>query len=184
MARSTHTARLLLVALAALAMGRTATAQIPFTGTNSGSMTMAPTGPGQVHVIEAGSGTDTLGGAFTMTGSQDMQYFSPTYAIITNGDCTQTYALGTITSTYTGSGGENGIYTMDALITGGTGAYAGIGGTWAQVVQVTRTGPASADWTATLHGVAVPEPSTAASLVVGSGMAGLLLLRRRRSPRR
>jgi hypothetical protein len=121
---------------------------ISYTGTLSGTFTATPALPPdfQSSAVFTGTGFDTLGGAFVISGSNNAQYISTFDVQIYGGLFTRVYGGGdTIFGTYTGTSVVNSAHdqasvTQDVVITGGTGIFAGIEGSQAQACTAQTIG--------------------------------------------
>ena len=123
----------LLVLLAALALPVQALAggQVPLKGWDSGSFTLAADGcgPGVFAVVIDDAGKATHVGAYVYHADECFDggagTFSGTFTITAaNGDSIS----GTYAGTVVGGAGELAFYEQDAVITGGTGRFAGASG--------------------------------------------------------
>jgi hypothetical protein len=144
-------------------------------GTLTGTTTLTTTGTiGFFESSFSGSGVESVSGIpFTTTNTGTLTFTSPT-AFTISGTFVDVFSDGTIFGTYTGSGTEIGggvaDVTTDAVITGGTGIFAGDTGESTITSTSTGTGlTASVSGTFTTF-VTSPEPSSLALLLAGIGL--------------
>ena len=116
-------------------------------GTFDGDATITPTGtPGIYTQNFTGDGTDDTYGAFTPSSTATINFSNPPNIVITNGMHLDTFANGTLFGPGSGSGTGNGrgvaTFTVDFVITGGTGFFADVtGGEVILTGTITQTGP-------------------------------------------
>jgi hypothetical protein len=97
-------------------------------GSFDGVATLTPTTtPGVFIQNFVGDGTDATYGAFDATSQSTVDFSSPPNIVITNGTLTEVFAGGDLFGTGSGSGMANGhgsaTFTIDFIITGGTGIF-------------------------------------------------------------
>jgi len=157
---------------------------INISGTFEGDSTLTPTGSPGIYTQDfTGDGEDTLFGAFTPSSTSTIDFSNPPNIMISDAMFTETFRYGTLFGTASGSGTANGkgsaTFSLDLVITGGTGNFAGDTGKATLTGTLTRTSPTSltisnASYTGSLS--TVDEPSAAilagVSLVaIGFGFA-------------
>jgi hypothetical protein len=186
MIRSLSATFLGLVAIAGLAV--TARADI-FSGTIAGDDTLTPTGTTGVYVVNfSGSGVDANFGLFTATSTDKGDFSHPPNIVISDGMFSEVFLGGSLFGVSSGSGTANGTgaasLTLDYVVQGGSGDFAGDTGNIAVTGTLTTSGPTTGAFSGNYSGTltAAPEPSVfvpLAPIVLG------LLWRtraRRRSP--
>jgi hypothetical protein len=155
-------------------------------GTFEGDATLTPTGtPGFFIQNFTGDGDDTALGSFTVTGQSTIDFTSPPAIVLSNGTLTQTFGNGTIFGTSSGTGTGNGAgvatFTVDFLITGGTGAFLGDKGEAFLTGTITQTSATTESIAGTYTGsaapAATPEPGTWMLFAVGFAAAGFRRVR-------
>jgi hypothetical protein len=152
-------------------------------GTFDGVGTLTPTGtPGIYTQNFTGDGDDTTFGAFTATGHSMIDFSNPPSILLSEGAITETFADGTLFGTTSGGGTGNGhgaaTFTIDLLITGGTGNFVKDTGEAILTGTITQTSPTTESITGTYTGSvpAVPELST--WMLLATGLAVVSRLRR------
>ena len=125
----------------------------------------------------AGSGVDSVFGAFTTTNTGTTTFSSPT-AFTIGRTFVDIFAGGTLFGTLTGNGTETGstsITTFNDVITGGTGIFAGDTGQITGTSTCTSTSPGTSSCTSTSTGsITTPEPSSLALMLAGTGILPLI----------
>ncbi len=156
-------------------------------GTLSGDATLTTTGTPGVYVQNfSGDGDDTLLGFFTSQSTSTVDFSNPPHILFTNGMISETFAQGTLSGTSSGSGTANGMgmakVTIDFVITGGTGLFAGDTGDVTINATITKTSATTEAISGTYAGSlsSVPEPSSVALLATALAVGALVELRRRR----
>jgi PEP-CTERM motif len=169
----------LAVALASLAVPLRAGV---ITGSFDGVSTLTPTDmPGVFTQNFSGDGSDMTFGSFTAASQSLIDFSNPPDILISNAKLSEIFAGGTLLGTGSGSGTASGhgtaTITIDYVVTGGTGIFAGAEGEVTVTAMLTQTSATteavSASYTGSL--TTVPEPSTLALLV--TGLAGFVLRR-------
>jgi len=155
------------------------------TGNFDGNTTLTPTGtPGVYTQSFIGDGTDATYGAFDAQSTSTADFSHPPSITLTNGMLLETFTNGTLFGTGSGSGMGNGhgeaTFTIDFLITGGTGIFAGDTGQVIVNGTIIQTGPTTEAINATYAGQIIPEPSTL--VLLAASLAGLALWRLRGLP--
>jgi hypothetical protein len=155
-------------------------------GSFDGTATLTPTSTPGVYIQNfAGDGTDTTFGAFDVTSISTVDFSHPPNIVITNGMLNEVFTGGTLFGTGSGTGLANGhgmaTFTIDFVITGGTGIFFGDHGTATIMGDITQTGPlteaiSNATYTGTL---VTPEPSSLGLLFLGASMGYRFLVKRR-----
>jgi hypothetical protein len=159
----------------------------PISGSFSGNSVFTPTGtPGVLIQNFTGGGTDTTYGPFTFLSLSTVDFTNPPSIVISNGSFTETFAIGSLFGTSSGTGTANGNGTasllLNLVVTGGTFAFERFTGNATITGMITLTSPTTGatggTYAGTLRDTDIPEPSTLA--IVGAGIMGLGALRRRR----
>jgi len=126
-----------------------------------------------------GDGDDTTFGSFTPASQSTIDFSNPPTILITSGMLTETFSNGTLFGTTSGNGTASGhgtaTFTIDFVITGGTGFFAGDMGEATLTGTITSTGPTTESITGSYSGslTSTPEPATITLLGIGiAGMAG------------
>lgn len=171
-------ALLIVGALALTAQADTITSSGPLAGT---STLTATSNPAVFDSSFIGSGTDSLFGPFTTTNMATLNFTSLT-TFTSNGTFVNVLAGGTVFGTFTGSGtvsGDTTAITINTVLTGGTGMFAGDRGKSTITGISTTTSPTMSSFTGTFTTsiTTVPEPGTVILLPAGIGF--LLVMRKR-----
>jgi len=154
-------------------------------GALDGTATLTPTGtPGIFIQNFVGDGTDATFGAFTVTSHSTVDFTSPPSIVITNAMLTDVFAGGKFfgigSGTGTASGQGTATFTINFLITGGTGVFEHQTGTAMITGTITQTSPTTESIDATYTGtLGTPEPSSLGLLFVGASMGYRFLTRSR-----
>jgi hypothetical protein len=155
----------------------------PISGTLDGDSTLTPTGTPGVFVQNfTGDGDDTTFGSFTPQSTSTIDFSKPPAIVISSGLFTEVFSQGTLFGTSSGRGTASGTgtatVTLDFVITGGTGLFAGDTGEATATGTITSTSPTTESFTGSYVGsiAAIPEPSSLALLVP----AAVVVFRRRR----
>jgi hypothetical protein len=155
-------------------------------GSFDGTATLTPTNtPGVFIQNFMGDGTDNTFGAFDVTSMSTVDFSNPLDIVITDGMLSQIFAGGSLFGTGSGTGLGNGhgmaTFTIDFVITGGTGIFFGDHGTATIMGDITQTGPLTeAISNATYRGTLVtPEPSSLGLLFLGASMGYRFLVKKR-----
>jgi hypothetical protein len=170
---------LLTVGVVALpAQGDTITSSGSLTGT---STLKATSNPAVFDSTFTGTGTDLVFGPFTSTNMATLTFTSLT-AFTSSGTFVDVLAGGTVFGTFTGSGtvsGDTTAITINSVLTGGTGIFAGDRGTSTITGVSTATSSTTSSFTGTFTTsiASVPEPGTVTLLPAGIGF--LLAMRKR-----
>jgi PEP-CTERM motif-containing protein len=151
-----------------------------FSGTLSGNSTLTPTGTPGVFVQDfTGTGSDTVFGAFTVTSQSTIDFSAPPTIVISSGSFVEDLSGGTLFGTSSGSGTASGkgtaTFTLDFVITGGTGSFAGDTGDATVTGTITMTSPTTESITGSYTGsltpvTTTPEPSSVALMLLGVGL--------------
>ncbi len=140
-----HTIPATLIALAALAGLAAPASATSLAGTLSGDATLTPTGMPGVYVSNfSGEADDVTFGAFTLSGQSTVDFSHAPSVTIESGMFSETFSNGTVFGTDSGDGTASGkgtaTVTIDLLVTGGTGAFAGVKGEITATEMITMTG--------------------------------------------
>jgi PEP-CTERM motif-containing protein len=170
MIRSFAVALIALVMLGGLAV-RVQADTTSTSGTLTGTSTSTATSnPAVFDSSFTGSGVDSVSGPFAAANTGTITFTSLT-AFLSSGTFVDTFSDGTIFGTFSGSGTETGAgatsITFVTLFTGGTGAFTGDTGE----STVTGTTTAAGAFTGAYTGsIAMPEPSSLAFMLLGTGL--------------
>lgn len=155
-------------------------------GTFDGNATLTPTAmPGVFIQNFSGDGTDNTYGDFDVTSMSTVDFSNPPNITFTDGMLLETFDGGTLFGTGSGTGMGNGhgmaTFTIDFVITGGTGKFLGDHGSAMITGDITQTGPlteaiSNASYTGTL---VTPEPSSLGLIVLGASMGYRFLVKGR-----
>lgn len=142
-------------------------------GSFDGVATLTPTNtPGVFIQNFVGDGNDTTYGAFDATSQSTVDFRNPPNIVITNGTLTEVFAGGDLFGTGSGGGTGNGhgmaTFTIDFIITGGTGIFEHQHGEAMITGTITQTSPLTEAIEATYTGTLVPEPSSVSLLLLGA----------------
>jgi hypothetical protein len=179
------TARTLVLLFASLAFLIVPAQAGLLSGVIDGTATLTPTGTPGIYIQNfVGDGTDATYGAFTATSQSMVDFSSPPTIVITNGMLTDVFAGGKFFGTGSGGGTANGqgsaTFTVNFIITGGTGIFehqtgeVTIKGTITQTSQTTE----SIDGTY-LGNIGTPEPSSLSLMFLGASVGYRFLSKRR-----
>jgi hypothetical protein len=159
----------------------------PIAGTLSADSTLTPAGPPGHYVQNlTGDGDDTRLGSFTTQSQSNIDFSNPPHITISNGTTTETFTNGTLLGTSSGSGTASGAgsatVTIDFVITGGTGFFAGAVGDVTISATITSTSSTTESITGSYVGslVILPEPSSLALLTPALAVAAIAVVFRRR----
>jgi len=166
------------ISVFALLLGSLAWLTVPaqagsLSGSFDGVASLTPTGtPGVFIQNFVGDGTDATFGAFDAMSRSTVDFSNPPSINITNGTLTEIFAGGKLFGTGSGSGTASGhgtaTFTIDFLITGGTGIFEHQTGEAMITGTITKTGPTTEAIDATYTGTLVPEPSSVSLLLLGA----------------
>jgi hypothetical protein len=154
------------------------------TGSLSGDSILTATNtPGIYTQNFTGEGDDTTFGAFTSQSQSTIDFSKPPAITLSDGSLTETFSNGTLFGTSSGSGTANGMgtatVTIDFVITGGTGFFAGATGEVTITGTITTTGPTTESFSGSYVGTlsTVPEPNSltllALAMIPGAIVGGL-----------
>jgi hypothetical protein len=149
----------------------------PTSGTITGNATLTSTADPLVFDSNfIGSGVDTVSGNFTTT-NMGTDTFNPAGTMFTaSGTFIDVFAGGTVFGTFTENGTVTGVtstVTLDTVITGGTGIFAG--DTGESTVMGTNTSTNTPMFTGKYAGfITTPEPSSLTLMLAGIGLLPLM----------
>ena len=156
-------------------------------GTFEGDSTLTPTSPVGVFVQTfTGEGDDTIFGSFTAQSQSLIDFSKPPAITIAHGMLFEIFSQGTLFGTTSGSGTASGLgtatVTVDFVITGGTGLFAGDTGEATLTATLTSTSTTTESITGSYSGSLslVPEPSSLALLAPALAVGAVVMVRRRR----
>jgi hypothetical protein len=136
-------------------------------GSFDGNATLTPTGtPGIYSQSFTGDGTDSRFGAFTVHSTSTVDFSDPPSIAISNGQLVQTFGQGKLFGTGSGDGTASGhgtaTFSVDFVVTGGTGLFMGATGDVVVTGTITSTGPTTETVNASYKGslTLVPEPGS------------------------
>jgi hypothetical protein len=158
-------------------------------GTFSGDAALTPTGTPGVFVQNfTGDGDDTVFGSFTAHSQSTVDFSNPPHITISNGALSEMFAQGVLSGTSSGDGTASGqgtaTFTIDFVITGGTGAFAGAMGEANLTGTITSTSATTESISGTYTGSITLAPEPASAILLASGglaFIGLAGRRRRRA---
>ncbi len=179
-----HTIPATLIALAALAGLAAPASATSLAGTLSGDATLTPTGMPGVYVSNfSGEADDVTFGAFTLSGQSTVDFSHAPSVTIESGMFSETFSNGTVFGTDSGDGTASGkgtaTVTIDLLVTGGTGAFAGVKGEITATEMITMTGKTTESITGSYTGSVSAVPLPAALPLFGAAVIGLAAWGRR-----
>jgi hypothetical protein len=176
-----------LVALAALWALAIPVQAGSLSGTFDGVTTLTPTGtPGIFIQNFTGDGTDDTYGAFTPTGMSTVDVSHPPNIKISGGMLSEVFLEGTLFGTTSGTGSGNGMgsamFTIDFVITGGTGIFTDAKGEATLTGTITQTGPTTGAISngSYVGSFTIPEPSSLTLLAPAAALGAIVLVRQRR----
>jgi len=156
-------------------------ASITMTGTYDGASTLTPTGTPGVYIQNfTGDGQETTFGSFVPTAQSTVDFSNPPHIVFSNGMLSAAFSNGTLFGTTSGDGTGNGngtaTFTIDWVITGGTGYFAGDTGAVTMTGLITQTGPttesiSNGSFTGTISTPSVPEPN--AAILLGTALLAI-----------
>jgi hypothetical protein len=157
---------------------------IPISGTLTASNFLVLTTPPNTYSgTSTGTGFDTTFGAFTFSSAWTSTLTDPTDFVVSKGTFLDTYAGGTVSGTFTGSGTVNTItdataFTENLVFTSGTGIFAGDTGhaTLTGTGTFALSGPSTSSYAGT---ITTPEPSTL--VLLSTSLLGLMGMGLRKS---
>jgi len=156
-------------------------------GTLSGDSALTPDGTPGVYVQNfTGDGNDTTYGFFATQSQSTIDFSKPPAITISDGMLSLTFAQGTWLGTTSGDGTASGNgtarFSVDFVITGGTGLFAGATGEATITGTITSTSATTESITGSYVGslTLVPEPSTLALLAPAVAVGAVVVVRRRR----
>jgi hypothetical protein len=155
------------------------------TGSFDGVGTLTPTNTPGIFIDNfVGDGTDNTYGAFDATSMSTVDFTNPPFIVITNGVLSEVFTDGTLFGTGSGSGMANGqgmaTFTIDFVITGGTGIFEHLHGDAMITGTITQTSPLTEAVDATYTGnLVTPEPSSLSLLFLGASFGYRFVIRKR-----
>jgi len=156
-------------------------------GMLSGDSTLTPTSTPGVYVQNfTGDGDDTTYGSFTPVSQSIIDFSNTPNITISEGMLSLTFAQGTLLGTTSGDGKASGLgtatFSVDFVITGGTGLFAGSTGEATITGTITSTGPTTESIAGSYVGSLslVPEPSSLALLASAVAVGAVVVVRGRR----
>ena len=183
--RRSTVARALLLLLVSLALLIVPAQAGLLSGAIDGTATLTPTGTPGIYIQNfVGDGVDATYGAFNATSNSMVDFTSPPNILITNGMLTDVFAGGTFFGTGSGSGTGNGqgsaTFTVNFIITGGTGIFEHQTGEVTIRGTLTQTGQGTESVDGTYVGnIGTPEPSSLSLLFLGASVGYRFLTKRR-----
>ncbi len=157
------------------------------TGTLSGDSTLTLTGTPSVYVQNfTGDGDDTTYGSFTAQSQSTIDFSKPPAITISDGMLSLNFSqgiwFGTTSGDGTASGNGTATFSVDFVITGGTGLFAGATGEATITGTITSTSSTTESITGSYVGslTLVPEPSTLALLAPAVAVGAVVVVRGRR----
>ncbi len=156
---------------------------IPISGTLEGDSTLTPTGTPGIFVQNfTGDGMDTTFGSFTPSSMSTIDFSNPPNIVLTDATFTETFANGTLFGTSSGNGKGKGngngtaTFTVNLLITGGTGYFAGDTGEVTLTGTIARTGATSASVSnGSYSGSLTTTPEPSAAVLMGTALMAMVL---------
>ena len=174
---------LVLVGLAVPGRGE----MISISGRLEGDSTLTLTETPGVFVQNfTGDGDDTTFGSFTPGSTSTIDFSHPPAITISSGMLTLSFGkggtwFGTTEGDGMASGNGTATFTIDFVITGGTGPFTGVTGEATITGMITQTGPTTESITGSYVGsVTVPEPGSLAVLAPALAVGAVVMLRGRR----
>jgi hypothetical protein len=156
-------------------------------GTFEGDSTLTPTSPPGVFVQNfTGDGDDTIFGSFKVQSQSLIDFSKPPAITISNGMLFEIFSHGTLFGTTSGGGTASGngtaTFTIEFVVTGGTGLFAGATGDATLTGTITSTGATTESITGSYVGSlsVVPEPCTLALLAPAVAVGAVVMSRGRR----
>jgi len=151
---------------------------VSISGTLSGSATFTPTGSPAIFLENVtGDGDDTAYGSFTHSSQLTVDFSSPSNFTFSDGTFTEVFTNGTLFGTGSGDGTADGLggttFTIDFVVTGGTGFFAGDTGQGTETGTGTTTSSTTASAAASYTGTLTTTPLPATWLMLLSGFVGL-----------
>jgi hypothetical protein len=155
-------------------------------GNFDGNATLTPTGtPGIFSQSFTGDGEDSTFGSFTVTSNSTVDFSDPPSIVISNGELVLTFAGGTLLGVGTGTGTASGTgtatFSVDFMVTGGTGLFAGATGDVSVTGTITATSPTTESVSASYNGslTLVPEPGPLAMFATIIAISAVAAIRGR-----
>jgi len=156
---------------------------ITISGTLEGDSTLTPTGTPGIYIQNfTGDGNDNKFGSFTPSSMSTIDFSHPPNIVITDAMFSEVFANGTLfgTSSGNGSGTGNGngtaTFTVDLVITGGTGYFAGDTGKVALTGTIMRTGPTTLSISnGSYRGELTSTPEPSAAILMGTALMAIVL---------